>query len=45
MEEKVKREEVDRRVREDEENYTSKFCEDAKIICRKVCSWNIMILM
>ncbi|XP_022107170.1 G protein-coupled receptor kinase 5-like isoform X1 [Acanthaster planci] len=34
--EKVKREEVDRRVREDEENYSSKFSEDAKIICRKL---------
>ncbi|XP_038071102.1 G protein-coupled receptor kinase 5-like isoform X2 [Patiria miniata] len=34
--EKVKREEVDRRVKEDEEKYTSKFSEDAKVICRKL---------
>ncbi len=34
--EKVKREEVDRRVKEDEEKYSSKFSDDAKVICRKV---------
>ena len=34
--EKVKREEVDRRVKEDEEKYSSKFTEEAKEICRKV---------
>ncbi|XP_075050445.1 G protein-coupled receptor kinase 4 isoform X3 [Mixophyes fleayi] len=32
--EKVKRDEVDRRVKEDEEEYSSKFSEDAKSICR-----------
>ncbi|XP_053560170.1 G protein-coupled receptor kinase 4 isoform X2 [Bombina bombina] len=32
--EKVKREEVDRRVKEDEEEYSEKFSEDAKAICR-----------
>ncbi|KAM9331490.1 G protein-coupled receptor kinase 4 [Gastrophryne carolinensis] len=32
--EKVKRDEVDRRVREDEEEYSEKFSEDAKSICR-----------
>ncbi|XP_072262615.1 G protein-coupled receptor kinase 4 isoform X2 [Pyxicephalus adspersus] len=32
--EKVKREEVDRRVKEDEEEYSEKFSEDAKSICR-----------
>ena len=34
--EKVKREEVDRRVREDEEVYSSKFSEDAKSCCKQV---------
>ena len=34
--EKVKREEVDRRVKEDEEKYSDKFNDDAKDICRKV---------
>lgn len=34
--EKVKREEVDRRVKEDEEEYSEKFSEDAKSICRMV---------
>ncbi|XP_063780419.1 G protein-coupled receptor kinase 4 isoform X2 [Pseudophryne corroboree] len=32
--EKVKRDEVDRRVKEDEEEYSNKFSEDAKSICR-----------
>ncbi|XP_018410487.1 PREDICTED: G protein-coupled receptor kinase 4 isoform X1 [Nanorana parkeri] len=32
--EKVKREEVDRRVKEDEEEYSEKFSEDAKSLCR-----------
>ncbi|XP_069488159.1 G protein-coupled receptor kinase 4 isoform X3 [Ambystoma mexicanum] len=32
--EKVKREEVDRRVREDQEEYSEKFSEEAKSICR-----------
>ncbi|XP_077136166.1 G protein-coupled receptor kinase 4 isoform X3 [Ranitomeya variabilis] len=32
--EKVKRDEVDRRVKEDEEEYSEKFSEDAKSICR-----------
>ncbi|XP_040275113.1 G protein-coupled receptor kinase 4 isoform X2 [Bufo bufo] len=32
--EKVKRDEVDRRVKEDEEEYSEKFSEDAKAICR-----------
>lgn len=35
--ERVKREEVDRRVREDQEEYSDKFSEDAKDICRQVC--------
>lgn len=34
--ERVKREEVDRRVCEDQEEYTEKFVEDAKDICRQV---------
>lgn len=34
--EKVKREEVDRRVKEDEEKYSDKFKDDAKDICKKV---------
>lgn len=34
--EKVKREEVDRRVKEDLEKYSSKFSEEAKSICKKV---------
>ena len=34
--ERVKREEVDRRVREDQEEYSDKFIEEAKDICRKV---------
>ncbi|KAJ8269771.1 hypothetical protein COCON_G00123780 [Conger conger] len=32
--ERVKREEVDRRVREDQEEYSDKFSEEAKAICR-----------
>lgn len=34
--EKVKREEVDRRVREDEEKYSGKFSENAKSLCKAV---------
>ncbi|KAK7584348.1 hypothetical protein V9T40_005311 [Parthenolecanium corni] len=34
--EKVKREEVDRRVKEDAEKYSSKFNEEAKSLCKKV---------
>lgn len=34
--ERVKREEVDRRVREDQEEYSEKFSEEAKDICRQV---------
>ncbi|XP_058630421.1 G protein-coupled receptor kinase 4 isoform X3 [Onychostoma macrolepis] len=34
--ERVKREEVDRRVCEDQEEYTEKFAEDAKDICRQL---------
>uniref|UniRef100_A0A3Q2PKN2 G protein-coupled receptor kinase n=1 Tax=Fundulus heteroclitus TaxID=8078 RepID=A0A3Q2PKN2_FUNHE len=34
--ERVKREEVDRRVREDQEVYSDKFSEEAKDICRQV---------
>ena len=37
--EKVKREEVDRRVLETEEVYSSKFSEEAKSICKMVSSW------
>jgi len=36
--EKVKREEVDRRVKEDQESYSEKFTEDAKSICSMVMS-------
>lgn len=32
----VKREEVERRVKEDEEVYSSKFSEDAQVICKQV---------
>lgn len=34
--EKVKREEVDRRVRKDTEQYSEKFSEDAKSVCQMV---------
>ena len=34
--EKVKREEVDRRVKEDQETYSSKFTEDARSACMAV---------
>jgi len=34
--EKVKREEVDRRVKEDTETYSSKFSDDAKSCCMQV---------
>lgn len=34
--EKVKREEVDRRVREAQESYSSKFTEEAKSICQQL---------
>ncbi|CAH0555310.1 unnamed protein product [Brassicogethes aeneus] len=34
--EKVKREEVDRRVKSDQEKYTSKFTEDAKLLCQQL---------
>ena len=37
--ERVKREEVDRRVREDQEEYSDKFSEDAKDICRQVSTY------
>lgn len=37
--EKVKREEVDRRVLETEEVYSHKFSEEAKSICRMVSFW------
>ncbi len=32
--EKVKREEVDRRVKEDQEKYSAKFSEEAKSLCK-----------
>lgn len=34
--EKVKREEVDRRVKSDQEKYSSKFSEDAKSLCQQL---------
>ena len=34
--EKVKREEVDRRVRETQETYSSKFTEEAKSLCQQL---------
>jgi G protein-coupled receptor kinase len=34
--EKVKREEVDRRVKEDAEKYSPKFNEDAKLLCQQL---------
>lgn len=34
--EKVKREEVDRRVKEDAEKYSSKFTEEAKSLCQQL---------
>lgn len=37
--EKVKREEVDRRVLETEEVYSRKFSEEAESICKMVSSW------
>ena len=30
----MKRDEVERRVKEDEEEYSDKFCEDSKAMCR-----------
>ncbi|XP_063707413.1 G protein-coupled receptor kinase 2 [Culicoides brevitarsis] len=36
--EKVKREEVDRRVKEDQEKYSNKFNEDAKTLCQQLLS-------
>lgn len=36
--EKVKREEVDRRVKEDQEKYSTKFNEDAKTLCQQLLS-------
>uniref|UniRef100_A0A4W3JL91 G protein-coupled receptor kinase n=1 Tax=Callorhinchus milii TaxID=7868 RepID=A0A4W3JL91_CALMI len=38
--EKVKREEVDRRVRDDVENYSEKFSEDASSICKMLLTKN-----
>ena len=37
--EKVKREEVDRRVKEDQERYSSRFSEDAKLLCQMVSNF------
>lgn len=37
--EKVKRDEVDRRVLESEEVYSHKFSDEAKAICKRVSSW------
>lgn len=34
--EKVKREEVDRRVKSDQEKYSTKFTDDAKSLCKQV---------
>ena len=34
--ERVKRDEIDRRVKEDQETYSEKFSEEAKSICRMV---------
>ena len=34
--EKAKREEVERRVKEDQEKYSNKFSDDAKAICQAV---------
>lgn len=34
--EKVKREEVDRRVKEDQEKYSQKFTDEAKLLCKQV---------
>lgn len=34
--EKVKREEVDRRVKEEQEKYSTKFTEEAKSLCKQV---------
>lgn len=34
--ERVKRDEIDRRVKEDQETYSDKFSEEAKSICRMV---------
>lgn len=36
--EKVKRDEVERRVKEDEEVYTEKFSSSARLICSQVMS-------
>lgn len=38
--EKVKREEVDRRVKEDQEVYSEKFTEEARSICTMVSTFN-----
>jgi len=39
--ERVKREEVEKRVQEEEEEYSDKFTEDAKAICRMVGNMGI----
>lgn len=43
--ERVKREEVERRVQEEEEEYNDKFTEDTKLICRIVRVDNKAVLM
>jgi hypothetical protein len=42
---KVKREEVDRRVKEDQEKYSHKFSEEAKRLCQQVriCQYNVVV--
>ena len=41
--EKVKREEVERRVKEEREKYSSKFSEDAKSVCQAVSFCHIFL--
>ena len=41
--EKVKREEVERRVKEEHEKYSSKFTPEAKIICQAVSIYQGMM--
>jgi hypothetical protein len=43
---KVKREEVDRRVKDDQEKYSHKFSEEAKSLCQQVrllCEYSIKV--
>lgn len=42
--EKVKREEVDRRVKNEQEKYSNKFTEEAKSLCKQVRFWFLFLI-